>query len=236
LNALIVGGSGGIGLAMTQQLLQRESVERVYASWRTNAPPDFTHPRLTWLQLDATDEAEVAQLAKQLPPLNVLVNAVGMLHNSDHGPEKTVKSIDPEFFLYSMRQNAMPSLLLAKHFMANLRHGESSVFAVISAKVGSIGDNQLGGWYSYRASKAALNMALKTLSIEWRTRLPNCSVAILHPGTVDTQLSQPFQANVPAGKLFTADYSASCLLKVIDGLTPAQSGRFWSWDGSELPW
>lgn len=236
MKALIVGGSGGIGLALTQQLLQREGVEHVHASWRTGAQPELRHPRLTWLKLDASDEAAVAALAEHLPSLDLLVNAAGMLHSATRGPEKTVKAIDTEFFLDSMRCNVLPSLLLARHLAPRLRHGRPAVFAALSARVGSIADNRLGGWYSYRASKAALNMALKTLALEWRVRLPNCTVAALHPGTVDTPLSRPFQANVPVEKLFTPEYAARCLLGVIDRLTPEQSGRFWSWDGSEIPW
>jgi len=108
--------------------------------------------------------------------------------------------------------------------------------AVISAKVGSIQDNRLGGWYSYRASKAALNMAIKTISLEWQYKVPNCCVAALHPGTTDTQLSAPFQANVAIKKLFSADQTAALLIDVIDNLNSKNSGRFWNWDGKEIPW
>jgi len=130
----------------------------------------------------------------------------------------------------------LPSLLLAKHLHSKFRHGRPGVFATVSAKVGSIEDNRLGGWFSYRASKAALNMCLKTLAIEWRRSLPNVAVAALHPGTTDTALSVPFQHNVPPEQLFTPRQSVDYLVEVLDGLKPAQSGQFLAFDGEELPW
>ncbi len=236
MNALVVGGSGGIGLALVKQLLVDAELEQVFATWYRHLPRDIEHPRLTWIQLDVQKEAQVAQLAEKLPRLDLLINTVGMLHTPEHGPEKTLRNFDPDFFLENIRTNTLPSLLLAKHFATHLRHSSPSTFAVLSAKVGSISDNRLGGWISYRSSKAALNMALKTLAVEWRQRVPNCSIAALHPGTVATSLSQPFQANVPSEKLFSAEYAASCLLRVIGGLSPANSGKLWSWDGTVLPW
>lgn len=126
--------------------------------------------------------------------------------------------------------------MLAKHFCHALKQSDSARFAVISAKVGSITDNRLGGWYSYRASKAALNMFLKTLSIEWQRNMKHCVVLSLHPGTTDTPLSQPFQQSVPKGKLFTPEYVSNCLLPIIANATPVQTGCFFAYDGTELPW
>jgi NAD(P)-dependent dehydrogenase (short-subunit alcohol dehydrogenase family) len=220
---------------MTEAFCAREDVGSVVATCLSRAPA-FSHPKLRWERLDVTAEASVARLFDTLPPLDYLVNAVGVLHSAAGGPEKTISRFEPEFFLHSMQLNAMPTLLLARHAQARFKGRPRAVFAAISAKVGSIGDNQLGGWFSYRCSKAALNMALKTLSIEWRRTLPNVVVAALHPGTTDTALSAPFQANVPPAALFDPARSAANLLRVIDGLEPARSGRFWSWDGSELPW
>jgi NAD(P)-dependent dehydrogenase (short-subunit alcohol dehydrogenase family) len=159
-----------------------------------------------------------------------------MLHNDMHGPEKTIKRFDSDFFVENIRVNTLPTLLLAKHFDKHLKGMPNAVFATVSAKVGSIADNRLGGWVSYRASKAALNMALKTIAIEWRMRLPKVCVAAVHPGTTDTQLSKPFQAGVAEGKLFTPRYSAAKMIAVLESKTPEQSGRFWSWDGSEIAW
>ena len=159
-----------------------------------------------------------------------------LLHKPAKGPEKTIRQIDPSFFIESMSINALPSLLLAKHLHAKFRHGRPAVFATVSAKVGSIEDNRLGGWFSYRASKAALNMCLKTLAIEWRRSLPNVAVAALHPGTTDTPLSRPFQHNVPTGQLFAPAQSVSYMLDVLDGLNSADSGQFLAFDGEKLPW
>jgi NAD(P)-dependent dehydrogenase (short-subunit alcohol dehydrogenase family) len=159
-----------------------------------------------------------------------------MLHTKEKGPEKAVRAIEPDFFLDNFKINTLPTLLIAKYFSKLLLGSKAPIFAVVSAKVGSIQDNRLGGWYSYRASKAALNMAIKTISLEWQYKVPNCCVAALHPGTTDTGLSKPFQGNVPTKKLFNTDQTATLLLNVIGKLNSKNSGRFWDWNGEELPW
>jgi len=135
-----------------------------------------------------------------------------------------------------MEVNVLPTLYLAQHLLPKMQHGRPAVFSAISARVGSIEDNQLGGWYSYRASKAALNMCLKNIANEWRLKLKNVSVAALHPGTTDTELSKPFQKNVPSEKLFSPARTANYLYNILDSLTPEKSGRFWAWDGNEIEW
>ncbi|MGD2173648.1 MAG: short chain dehydrogenase, partial [Gammaproteobacteria bacterium] len=132
--------------------------------------------------------------------------------------------------------NTLPSLLLAKHFDAAFKRSGAPLLATVSARVGSIEDNRLGGWYSYRISKAALNMALKTLSIEWRHRFPGGRVAALHPGTNDTELSKPYQANVPAENLFDPARTAASFVSLLERLEPSGSGGFRAWDGELLPW
>lgn len=236
MNVLVVGGSGGIGAAMVGRLLQDDKIDKIHSTCHSCEPATEVSARLCWHQLNVTDENQIKNLAESLDSLDWIINCVGLLHTEVEGPEKTVGQLSSEFFLENIRVNTLPTLLLAKHFSRHLKGRGNTVFATVSARVGSIEENQLGGWYSYRASKAALNMALKTLSLEWRFKLPNCSVAALHPGTTDTQLSKPFQANVPAEKLFSPEKTAGLLLQVIEGLTPEKSGRFWSWDGSELPW
>ena len=165
-----------------------------------------------------------------------MINAVGLLHDETHGPEKSIRSIDPDFFIKNMNVNALPTLLAAQAFSKLLKSAERGIFATISAKVGSIEDNGLGGWHSYRCSKAALNMALKNIAIEWQRSHKTLCVASLHPGTTDTSLSKPFQKNVPDGKLFSAEKTASYIIDTLEKLTPTETGKFWSWDGTELPW
>lgn len=232
---VVAGGSGGIGNAFVKALSSRPGVDAIVATCHRQAPA-LDHPKLTWHRLDITDEAAVRDWASQLGEIDWLINAVGMLHTASQGPEKTVGKLDPAFFLTSMSVNALPSLLLAKHLCGKFRHGRPALFATVSARVGSIEDNRLGGWFSYRASKAALNMSLKTLAIEWRRSLPNVAVVALHPGTTDTALSKPFQRNVPAGQLFTPEYSVNRMLSVLDKLKPAHSGQFLAFDGERLPW
>lgn len=238
MNVLLVGGSGGIGAAIVDRLLQHSGVDMVSATFHSSGPPpsNGTVSSVAWHKLDATNEHQVKALATNMDDIDWLINCVGMLHRAEQGPEKSVIQISEAFFLENIRVNTLPTLLLAKHFSRHLKGKRNTVFATVSAKVGSIEDNRLGGWYSYRASKAALNMALKTIALEWRFKLPNCTVAALHPGTTDTGLSKPFQANVPPEKLFSPARTADLLVGIIEQLTPEQSGRFWSWDGTELPW
>ncbi|MEZ8012182.1 MULTISPECIES: SDR family oxidoreductase [Vibrio] len=240
LHILVVGGSGGIGFAVVKHLLSELSrfdfldvhVDATYHSQQ----PELENSRLNWHKVDATNEADIEQLSKQFEKLDWLINCVGMLHTPDLGPEKNLSSIDPEFFLKNISVNTLPSLLLAKHFTPILRTSDNPKFAVVSAKVGSISDNRLGGWYSYRSSKAALNMFIKTMSIEWQRTIKKGTVLALHPGTTDTALSKPFQTNVPEGKLFESSYVAHQLVDIIRTATPDNSGHFYAYDGEQLKW
>ncbi|MEZ8649797.1 SDR family oxidoreductase [Vibrio splendidus] len=240
LHILVVGGSGGIGFAVVKHLLSELSrfdfldvhVDATYHSQQ----PELENSRLNWHKVDATNDADIEQLSKQFEKLDWLINCVGMLHTPDLGPEKNLSSIDPEFFLKNISVNTLPSLLLAKHFTPILRTSDNPKFAVVSAKVGSISDNRLGGWYSYRSSKAALNMFIKTMSIEWQRTIKKGTVLALHPGTTDTALSKPFQTNVPEGKLFESSYVAHQLVDIIRTATPDNSGHFYSYDGEQLSW
>ncbi|EAQ52670.1 SDR family oxidoreductase [Vibrio sp. MED222] len=240
LHILVIGGSGGIGFAVVKHLLSELSrfdfldvhVDATYHSQR----PELEDSRLNWHQVDATSEADIERLSTQFERLDWLINCVGMLHTPDLGPEKNLSSIDPEFFLKNISVNTLPSLLLAKHFTPILKSSDNPKFAVVSAKVGSISDNRLGGWYSYRSSKAALNMFIKTMSIEWQRTLKKGTVLALHPGTTDTALSKPFQTNVPEGKLFESSYVAHQLVDIIRTATPDNSGHFYAYDGEQLSW
>ena len=235
MNIVITGGSGGIGSAFIQVLAGRPDVEKIIAT-RNDHSSAVDHVKVSWHRLDLTDEAAIRDWAAKLDEIDWLINAAGILHTRGQGPEKTIRQIDPAFFLENMSINALTALLLAKHLHDKFRHGRPAVFATVSAKVGSIGDNRLGGWFSYRASKAALNMCLKTLAIEWQRTLPNVAVVALHPGTTDTALSKPFQRHVPHGQLFTPGYSVNCMLNVLENLKPEHSGEFLAFDGERLPW
>ncbi len=236
MRALVVGASGGIGNAMMRALVERDAVSRVDACCYRSRPT-LDHPKVCWHTTDITSDQCVAGLMASIDgPLDYLINAVGILHDQTGQPERSVRRLDPEFFMHNIRVNTVPTLLLAKYGEPLLKGSERAVFATVSARVGSIGENRLGGWVSYRSSKAALNMALKTVSIEWRRTAPRTIVAALHPGTTATPLSQPYRSGVAADKLFSPRQSADHMLAVIDKLEPMDSGRFWSWDGSELPW
>ncbi len=244
-NALIVGANRGIGLGFVQQLLLDSQIGKVYATYRQDAAEllmlSIKHPdRLVCLKMDITEEAQIAECGQQIGAevgkLHLVVNCVGLLHEGDFQPEKSLKHLNSENLLRYFQINSIGSVLLAKHLLPLFRHSDKSVFASISAKVGSITDNQVGGWYGYRASKAALNMFMRTVAIEYGRSSPNTFVVVLHPGTTDTQLSQPFQKNVPSGKLFSVERTVTQLLTVIDQLQEGDSGQFFSWDGSRLPW
>jgi NAD(P)-dependent dehydrogenase (short-subunit alcohol dehydrogenase family) len=228
---LITGSS--IGRALAEQYASAPEVGQVIYTWRSKEPT-FGSPKVKPLQVDLTSELDIENLVGNLDKLDGIINATGFLHDEKHKPEKAIARFTPEGLVRSIELNTLPTALLAKHARKLLKASPSSTFATISAKVGSIEDNRLGGWYSYRASKAALNMMLKTLAIEWRIALPHCSVAALHPGTVESPLSRPFTGR--HHNVMTPEESAGHLKQILDGLNPDKTGRFWSWDGSELPW
>jgi NAD(P)-dependent dehydrogenase (short-subunit alcohol dehydrogenase family) len=190
-------------------------------------------------RFDLMDEASIAAAGASLeaPPVLVIV-ATGVLHDSTSAiaPEKSWRAIDPAAMADVMATNTIGPALVAKHFLPLFPRDRRAVFAALSARVGSIGDNRLGGWHSYRASKAALNMLVVNFAIELARTHPQGIAIALHPGTVDSALSAPFQKNVPPEKLFPAEVSARYLLAVLDGLGPADSGGLFAWDGTRLPY
>ena len=187
-------------------------------------------------RLDLEDEATIAAAAARVaegPPPTLVFVATGVLHDGQE-PERSYRTLGADHMLRDYRINTVGPALVAKHFLPLLPKDQRATFAALSARVGSIGDNRLGGWHSYRASKAALNMVLKNLSIEMARTHPLAVIAGLHPGTVATDLSAPFQKGVAPGKLFDADYSAERLLAVLDGLSPKDSGGVFAWDGARI--
>ena len=232
--AAVIGASGGIGRAVTE-LLAREGFEAVHALSRSALGSEYQGVRTG--VIDIEDEPSIASAAEGLQdgvPLRLVLVATGLLHAADHQPEKTYRSLDPELLARSFRVNAIGPALVAKHMLPLLPKSGRSIFAMISARVGSIEDNRLGGWYGYRASKAALNQFMRTLAVELRRQKPEAICVALHPGTVDTALSRPFQSGVESGKLFTSTYAAERLLTVLNGLTAADSGGFFAWDGERI--
>lgn len=234
LRCAIFGASSGIGAAMAEQLAARPDVVEVHAIARDPAkvPPGAIPHRF-----DLTIEASIAHACAAIgAPLDLVVVATGRLtRDNGDGPEKSWRALDADAMAELYAINAIGPALIAKHTLPLLRKQGRPVFAAISAKVGSIADNRLGGWHSYRASKAALNMLVRNFAIELSRTNPRAVAVTLHPGTVDTALSQPFQRGVPEGKLFTPQLSAAKLLQVMADLAPADSGRLFAWDGAEIP-
>lgn len=234
-NVAVIGASGGIGAEFVRQLSTVSHVAQVHAFSR--AGTDIVDDKVLSHAIDITDEDSVHQAALAASaeaPLDVVIVATGMLHGHSIQPEKSLSQIDPQAMLDVLQVNAVGPALVAKHFLPRMRRDARTVFAALSARVGSIADNRLGGWASYRASKAALNMLLKTAAIEQARRFPECIIIGLHPGTVDSGLSKPFQRRVPEGQLFTPETSVTHLCRVIDGLSPTDSGRCFAWDGSAV--
>jgi NAD(P)-dependent dehydrogenase (short-subunit alcohol dehydrogenase family) len=233
--ALVVGASGGIGSAVTD-LLASEGFETVHALSRSGDDRSLAGIRVG--QIDLEDETSIVAAAAQLvegAPLRFILVATGLLHDTALQPEKTYRTLDPEHLARSFRINAIGPALVAKHVLPLVPKAGKSVFAVLSARVGSIEDNRLGGWYGYRASKAALNQFVRTMAIELGRQRPEAVCVALHPGTVDTALSRPIQAGIKIKQAFSPAYSAERLLAVTDALTAVHSGQFFAWDGQSIP-
>ncbi|HSM30171.1 MAG TPA: SDR family NAD(P)-dependent oxidoreductase [Woeseiaceae bacterium] len=236
LNVVIVGASGAIGSECVRQLADDERVGRVHAFARN--PVQFPGSKVIAGPIDICDSRSVDRAADTLEKdenPDLVIVATGILHRGDAvRPEKALGDIDSDAMAELFTVNAIGPALVARAFLPRMRRGSKAVFAALSARVGSIGDNRLGGWVSYRSSKAALNMILKTLSIEHARRFPDAIIAGLHPGTVDSALSAPFQRRVPEEKLFSPAQSVKRMLAVIDRLTPGDTGGFFAWDGASI--
>lgn len=237
LNVAVVGASGGIGRALADELAACSVVSNIV---RLSRSPPAKRDDASWLHLDLEVEDSIAEAASELKRIagtwHLVIAATGILHDADRlQPEKTWRALSAPAMETAFRINAIGPALVAKHVLPLLATKRKSVYAALSARVGSIAGNQLGGWHAYRSSKAALNMLIKTLSIELTRRNPDALCIGLHPGTVDTALSKPFQAGVSAGQLFPPKRSARQLLAVIDQLTSADTGYVYAWDGSRIP-
>ncbi len=220
MRALVIGDTGGIGAALAAALRGRGA--EVTGLSRSRGGPDLT------------DEATIAAaLAPLAAPFELILVATGALTIAGAGPEKTLRALDPAVLARQFALNATGPALVLKHGLRLLPRDRRAQFAALSARVGSIGDNSLGGWYAYRAAKAALNQLLHTAAIEIARSHPQAVVAALHPGTVDTALGPEFHRGRP---VTPPSEAAENLLAVLDGLTPAQSGGFFDWQGAAVPW
>ncbi|KAK9070894.1 hypothetical protein SSX86_009462 [Deinandra increscens subsp. villosa] len=253
--SMVQGASRGLGLEFVKQLLEKNSQQHVVATCRN---PDEAaglvelknkfSERLQIQRLDLTVESTIEESARAIRErygyLNLVVNASGILSKPDviH-PETTLTKVERSSLLLAYEVNAVGPILVTKHMWPLLKVGGGSgterdvaVVANISARVGSIGDNRLGGWHSYRASKSALNQLTKCVAVELARKKDPVICILLHPGTVDTDLSRPFQKNVPKDKLFTKEFSVQKLLSIIESSKSNDNGKFFAWDGKEIPW
>lgn len=221
--AIIIGATGGIGAGLFESLKDHDGFDTVLGLSRHSVPA-----------IDILDEASIAAAAGHVRQSGItptlIIVATGILHKDGRGPEKSIKELDADWMVENYRLNAVAPALIAKHFMPLMPRTGRTCFAALSARVGSISDNRLGGWHSYRASKAALNMLIRNLSIEWQRKNPEAIIVGLHPGTVETGLSAPFKGN-PEHERFTPAKAASQLLDVLQGLEADDSGQVFAYDG-----
>ena len=235
--AAVFGAGGGIGAALGRALAADLVYDEVWLGARS-ALPEQAASQVRTFCFDSDDEPSLAAAAALIGgELDLVFVATGLLHREGIPlPEKSYRSLDPAAMAELYRANAIGPAMIAKHFLPLLPRSRRAVFAVLSAKVGSIGDNRLGGWHSYRAAKAALNMLVANFAIELKRSHSQAVVAALHPGTVDTPLSAPFQRGLPPGQVTPPDATAAALLGTLAQLTPDQSGGLYAWDGTRLPW
>lgn len=225
-NIVVIGASGAIGKAFIA-LFQTQYPNAEVRGFSRNGP-NF---------LDYKSEASIKQaseIASQNQPIDLVVVTTGILHDNEILPEKSLKDLSAEKFHHIFEANLITPALIAKYFLCKLNKESTSIFAVLSARVGSISDNHLGGWYSYRASKAALNMVVKNAAIEIARNNKQAIIVGLHPGTVDSNLSKPFQKNIPKEKLFTAKYAVKKMQAVLENLSTEKTGKCFAWDGEEI--
>ncbi|WP_207061041.1 SDR family NAD(P)-dependent oxidoreductase [Motiliproteus sp. SC1-56] len=240
MSVLVTGAGGGLGAALVRHFLEGE--EAVIAVSHSLAPSlaelATLHSQLRLIECQAADYPEklLQQLQAYADKPRLIVHCSGLLHEPGRLPERRVLEVDAAFLHRNLERNCLQGIQLVQALSRLYSRRDAFSLALLSARVGSIGDNRLGGWYSYRITKAALNMFVCTLAIEWRRMFPAAAVVALHPGTTDTPLSKPFQHRIPKQQLNTPEQSARRLARVLEHLTPEQSGQFLNWDGSPLPW
>jgi NAD(P)-dependent dehydrogenase (short-subunit alcohol dehydrogenase family) len=233
-NVVVVGATGAIGKAFVEYYSKDESVDNVFAFSRKKIC--FENRKIKNFDLDIENQNSIKDAAENIKnyPIDTIIVATGILHSENFGPEKSIKDIDDKTMKKVFGINTIGPALVGKYFIPLMRKDHKSVLAFLSARVGSISDNKLGGWYSYRASKTALNQIIKNFSIELKRTNPNAIVLGLQPGTVDSNLSEPFKKNVAKGKLFTPEQSRELLSNVIENATINDSGNLLAYDGETI--
>jgi NAD(P)-dependent dehydrogenase (short-subunit alcohol dehydrogenase family) len=230
----LIVGYGGVAVGVLEHILQQNEVEKVVVLSRSlHSHPDA---RVQFKQGYVNCPETLSDVFKHISAPCCVINTIGFLHGENFKPEKRLADVRKEALLHSIEVNTYSTIALAQAIERSFSRKQAVTLVALSARVGSIGDNRLGGWLSYRVSKAALNMAIRTVSVEWRRTRPLNTVVAYHPGTVDTGLSQPFQASVPEGKLFSTLQAGKYLLDVITQLDTDDSGSFKAWDGSDIAW
>jgi len=245
-SAVVFGAGHGIGASLVKRILELNNSVKVFATYNSsdkNGPllnlKEGEPQRLEIFKVDPTSEKDLVSFKKKVEgsvsQIELLINSVGFLHEASIGPERSLRDVNKAALVKYFEVNSIPQLLIAKEFHSLFRHSSRSCMVAVSAKVGSISDNSLGGWYGYRSSKAALNMFIKGVSLEYSRRGCNSLVLAIHPGTTVTELSEPFIKNTHY-KLHSPDETAENILNVIDKKSLEKTGSFYSWDGEELPW
>ena len=241
--ALVLGASGGLGSAMVSEFLNDPEIDKVFSVSSKKNPVGSNEgqnqSKLVWLQAEYS-ETQMADTVSQLMPHAGTFSRVcvchGLLHSDKLWPEKRLEDITSEALQEIFHSNTVVPALWLKLLFKILKGQTPCIVATMSARVGSLSDNHLGGWYAYRASKAALNMVLKTASIEYARRAKNVKLIAFHPGTTDTALSKPFQSTVPTGKLFTTEFVAEQLAMIMDSAQLDGELSYLDWDGRTIAW
>ena len=230
----IIGSSGAIGRAFLDAYIADKEISNIYSISRTEV--ESNDKRIIHINIDVTDEVSVKAAASQIGEnrLDKLIVATGILHTELFGPEKSIKDIKIENFVKIFSVNAFGPALIGKYFLPLMKKDKKSIAAFLSARVGSISENKLGGWYAYRASKSALNQIIKNFSIEAKRTNPTGIIIGLQPGTVKSKLSEPFQKNVKKGKLLLPKDSVKSLIRVIENVMQNDSGKIFDWKGEEI--
>lgn len=233
-NIAIIGSTGSIGRAFLDYYSKNNEINKIYSFSRSNSPSTNRKIINTKLDFDNYNDIDHISSVIETNSLDKVIIATGILHQGDLQPEKSISALDVDNFQKVFNINTFVPALLIKAFFPLIKRNTNSLIGILSARVGSISDNRIGGWYAYRASKAALNMLIKTAAIELYRKDSSACLVGLHPGTVNTNLSKPFQGSTPKEKIFTPVQSVDYLTKVIEKIKPEDTGKILDWQGEEV--